>query len=281
MTTRILPPLAFSLLLLALPFGAAAAQASAARLDGDFVQGGLIIGTTDPRADVVFNGRTLRVSQDGRFVFGFGRDAPPRAELRVTLPDGTAETTAIEVAPRTYEVQRIDGLPGKMVTPSEADLTRIRADAAKVAEARAIDRPEPLFESGYAWPARGIITGVYGSQRILNGEPRRPHFGVDVAAPTGTPVGAAADGVVTLADDLYFTGGTVLLDHGFGLTSTYSHLQDVWVVEGQKLKQGEALGTVGATGRATGAHLDWRINWFDQRLDPALLVPPMPAPTSE
>jgi murein DD-endopeptidase MepM/ murein hydrolase activator NlpD len=168
-----------------------------------------------------------------------------------------------------------------MVTPSEADLARIRADAAKVAAARAIDRPEPPFESGYAWPARGIITGVYGSQRILNGEPRRPHFGIDIAAPTGTPVTAAADGVVAMADDLYFTGGTVILNHGYGLTTTYSHMQDVWVVEGQALRQGEPLGTVGATGRATGAHLDWRVNWFDQRLDPALLVPPMPPPVSE
>lgn len=281
MKTRIAAFLALGLALVALAIDPADARSAAARLEGSFVQGGLVTGTTDPGAEVTYNGRALRVSPNGRFVFGFGRDAPGQAELRVALPDGRTETIAIAIAPRTYQVQQIDGLPSRMVTPKEADLVRIRADAAKVAEARAVDRPEPMFESGYTWPATGIVTGVYGSQRILNGEPRRPHFGVDIAAPTGTPVNAAADGVVAMADDLYFTGGTVILDHGFGLTTTYSHLQAMWVVEGQKLRRGEPVGTVGATGRATGAHLDWRMNWFDQRLDPALVVPPMPAAPSE
>lgn len=281
MKTRIAAFLALGLALVALAIDPADARSAAARLEGSFVQGGLVTGTTDPGAEVTYNGRVLRVSPNGRFVFGFGRDAPPTGALRIALPDGRIETITVEVAPRTYDVQRINGLPGRMVTPKEADLVRIRADAAKVAEARTVDRPEPMFESGYTWPATGIVTGVYGSQRILNGEPRRPHFGVDIAAPTGTPVNAAADGVVAMADDLYFTGGTVILDHGFGLTTTYSHLQAMWVVEGQKLRRGEPLGTVGATGRATGAHLDWRMNWFDQRLDPALVVPPMPAAPSE
>jgi len=158
-------------------------------------------------------------------------------------------------------------------------LARIRAENARIAEARAVDRAEPMYESGFVWPAVGPISGVFGSQRVLNGEPRRPHYGVDVAAPPGTPVTAPADGVVAIAHpDMYYTGGTVLIDHGHGLTSVYSHLKEVWAKEGALLRQGDPIGSIGATGRATGPHLDWRINWFDQRLDPALLVPPMPAP---
>ncbi|MFQ5775330.1 MAG: M23 family metallopeptidase [Kiloniellaceae bacterium] len=255
----------------------AAAWAGAVRLDGDFIQGGLVFGATDPGARVRLDGRPVRVSPAGRFIFGFGRDAPEKAVLEVTLPDGAVERRALKVDKRTYRVQRIDGLPPKMVTPPEAVLARIRAEAALISAARALDRPQPLFESGFVWPALGPVTGVFGSQRILNGEPRRPHYGLDIAAPEGTPVKAPADAVVGLAEpDLYFTGGTVLLDHGHGLTSVYSHLKEVWVAKGQVLRQGDAIGTVGATGRATGAHLDWRVNWFDQRLDPALLVPPMP-----
>lgn len=256
----------------------APAAAEAVRLDGHFVQGGLVIGTTDAAARVRLDGRDVRVSKAGRFVIGFGRDAPAQAMLEIALPDGTRETRNLPVMPRAYPLQRIDGLPAKMVTPPDEVLARIRAEAAMIAEARAVDRPEPLFESGFDWPVLGPISGVFGSQRILNGEPRRPHYGVDIAAPEGTPVKAPADGVVVIARrDLYFTGGTVLLDHGHGLTSVYSHLKEVRVEEGQALRRGQVIGTVGATGRVTGAHLDWRLNWFDQRLDPALLVPPMPA----
>ena len=188
-----------------------------------------------------------------------------------------SRTRTFEIAKRSYNIQRIDGLPPNMVTPSEKELVRIRKENAKIGAVRKVDRPEPLFESGFVWPAKGRISGVYGSQRILNGEPRRPHFGVDVAAPVGTPITAPADGIVVLAeDDLYYTGGTVILDHGHGLTSAFLHMKDVTVQVGQHLAQGGMIGTLGATGRATGPHLDWRMNWFNQRVDPALLVPPMP-----
>jgi murein DD-endopeptidase MepM/ murein hydrolase activator NlpD len=248
-------------------------------LEGKLVQGGLVFGTTDPAAQVRLDGRPVRVSPAGRFLIGFGRDHAAEAHLEVTFPDGTTERRALAVAARDYEVQRIDGLPPKMVTPPDEVLARIRAEAERIAAARAVDRAEPLFESGFVWPAVGPISGVFGSQRILNGEPRRPHYGVDIAAPLGAPVVAPADGIVALAEhDMYYTGGTVLLDHGHGLTSVYSHLRDVTVVPGQRLRQGDPIGSVGASGRATGPHLDWRINWFEERLDPALLVPPMPAP---
>jgi murein DD-endopeptidase MepM/ murein hydrolase activator NlpD len=263
--------------LLALALADAPARAAELGLEGDFLQGGLVFGQAAPGAVVTLDGRRVRVTDAGRFIFGFGRDAPPNAVLEVAWPDGNVETRRLAVAKRDYKIQRIDGLPPKMVTPPDEVLARIRAENARIAEARAVDRAEPLFESGFVWPVLGPISGVFGSQRVLNGEPRRPHYGVDVAAPPGTPVTAPADGVVAIAHpDMYFTGGTVVLDHGHGLTSVYSHLQEVWAREGARLRQGDPIGSVGATGRATGPHLDWRINWFDQRLDPALLVPPMP-----
>ncbi len=227
-------------------------------------------------------GRRVRVTEAGRFIFGFGRDAPAEAALEVAWPDGRAETHRLVVAKRDYEIQRIDGLPPQMVTTPETVLARIRAENARIAAARALDRAEPLFESGFVWPVEGTITGVFGSQRVLNGQPRRPHYGIDIAAPAGTPIRAPADGVVAIADDdMYYTGGTVLIDHGHGLTSVYSHMKEVWVRQGARLSQGDLLGSVGASGRASGAHLDWRINWFDQRLDPGLLVPSIPAPGTE
>jgi hypothetical protein len=253
------------------------ARATELGLEGDFLQGGLILGRAAPGAKVTLDGRRVRVTEAGRFIFGFGRDAPPNAVLEVAWPDGKVEERHLAVAKRDYKIQRIDGLPPKMVTPPEAVLARIRTENGRIAEARAVDRAEPLYESGFVWPAVGPISGVFGSQRVLNGEPKRPHFGVDIAAPAGTPVTAPADGVVAIADDdMYYTGGTVLIDHGHGLTSVYSHLREVSVKEGARLRQGDVIGRIGATGRATGPHLDWRINWFDQRLDPALLVPPMP-----
>lgn len=269
-------------LLLALAAPWPVAWAGAARLDGTFAQGGLVHGTAAPGTRVTLNGRAVRVSPAGRFVFGFGYDAPATATFQAVAPDGAVERRTLAIAKRVYKEQRIDGLPPKMVTPPDSVLARIHADAALIAKARAVDRPEPLFESGFIWPVTGPITGVFGSRRILNGKPRRPHFGVDIAAPAGTPVKAAADGVVAVAStDMYYTGGTVLLDHGYGLTTVYSHMKEVRVRAGTRVRQGDVIGAVGATGRATGPHLDWRINWFDQRLDPAGLVPPMPASASQ
>jgi len=263
---------------LATVLAAGAAAAADLRLDGEFLQGGLVYGHTVPGAKVRLNDRAVRLTEAGGFIVGFGWDAPEEARLEVTFADGTREQRTLHVAKRTYKVQRIDGLPPKMVTPPPEVLARIQEENARIAAARAVDAPRPLYETGFIWPVTGPITGVFGSRRILNGEPRRPHFGVDVAAPEGAPVRAPADAVVAIADpDMYYTGGTVVLDHGHGLTSVYSHLKEIWVKAGDALRQGDPIGGVGRTGRATGVHLDWRVNWFDQRLDPALLVPPMPA----
>ncbi len=260
---------------------AATAKAGSLELDGVMKQGGVVYGKTDPAAEVRFEGRSLRVSEDGRFVFGFGRDFPESARVEVRYPDGSVETRDLTVAAREYRIQRIDGLPPSKVTPPEEVWERIKRENAEIAAARAQDRPAVAFLVPFQWPVEGRVSGVYGSQRVLNGIPKRPHFGIDIAAPTGTPIKAPAGGLVTLAAaDHYYTGGTVILDHGHGLTSAFLHLQEVRVSPGQTVEQGEVIGTLGATGRATGPHLDWRINWFDQRLDPAFFVPPMPDPDS-
>jgi len=265
--------LIFLLILLA----AAPAQAGGLELKGNFLQGGLVFGTTEPDAEVVLGDRKVRVSPEGRFLFGFGREAPGEATLSVRFADGSSEQRSLRIEKRTYKIQRINGLPRKMVTPPESEWPRIQAENARIAKLRQVDRPEPLFESGFKWPARGRISGVYGSQRVLNGEPKRPHYGVDVAAAVGTPIRAPADGVVVLAETgMYYTGGTVILDHGHGLTSAFLHMKDVRVTAGVRVRQGEMIGTLGGTGRVTGPHLDWRMNWFDQRVDPQLLVGPMP-----
>jgi murein DD-endopeptidase MepM/ murein hydrolase activator NlpD len=256
---------------------AATAAAAELPLEGAPVQGGLMRGRVAPGSAVWLDSQALRVSPDGRFVFGFDRDAAARAVLTVRHPDGREDRRVLAVARRTYDVQRVDGLRPREVTPSEQDLARIRAEAELIEAAKRRDTEGVGFSQEPAWPALGRISGVYGSQRILNGEPRAPHRGIDVAAPPGTPVGAMASGVVSLAEpDLYLTGGTVMIDHGHGVHSIYVHLRDVLVEVGQEMAQGAVLGTVGSSGRATGPHLHWGVYWFDRAVDPALLVGPMP-----
>ena len=258
---------------------AAARDAAPYTLEGQRVQGGLLLGRAEPGSKVWQDGQSVRVSQAGVFLLGFARDAPATSELRVVLPGGRALSETLSVDRREYRIQRIDGLPSAKVTPRKpADLKRIREDAAAIGKARARDDDRQDFLAGFKWPVLGPITGVYGSQRILNGKPRRPHFGVDVAAPTGTPVKAPAAGVVTLAvPDMFFSGGTLIIDHGHKLTSSFLHLHRLHVEPGDYVEQGELIAEVGATGRVTGAHLDWRMNLRDRRIDPQLLVPPMPA----
>lgn len=246
-------------------------------LEGTATQGGLLWGQTDPGNEVFLDGRQLRVSDDGRFILGFHRDAPSQATLTLRAPGGEGLMVPLTVTQRDYDIQRIDGLPSNMVTPPQDLLDRLERERAEVAEARSEDRDLPFALRPFIWPATGPISGVYGSQRILNGQPKQPHYGVDVAQPEGTPVVAPAGGVVTLAvTDHYYTGGTIIIDHGFGLTSAFLHLSAVVVTKGQEVAQGDLIGQIGATGRVTGAHLDWRMNWFEERIDPVLVVGPMP-----
>lgn len=254
-------------------------HALALTLEGKLVQGGMAIGKTNPEATVYFQGEPIRVSPDGQFLIGFGRDAEPKAMLEIHLASGGVEKHPLTIEKRTYKIQRIDGLPPRKVSPSEDDLTRIRKEIALVKKMRKKDAPRNDYSQSFIWPVTGRISGVYGSQRILNGTPKRPHYGVDIAAPTGTPVKAPIDGVVSLVhNDMFYSGGTLIVDHGHGLTTSYLHLHKILVKSGQTVKQGEVIAEVGATGRVTGPHLHWGMNWFETRLDPSLMVPPMPKP---
>jgi murein DD-endopeptidase MepM/ murein hydrolase activator NlpD len=247
------------------------------KLDGHLVQGGLVQGAVKQGTRVTLDGERVRVSKEGRFVVGFGYDAKPNHVLVARLPDGRSETRKLSIEKRKYDVQRIDGLPQDKVTPSDSELERIRAETALIVAARNHDTPTPWFRGGFVWPARGRISGVYGSQRILNGVPRAPHLALDIAAPVGTPVVAAAAGIVRLDHaDMYYTGGTLIIDHGHGVSTLYIHLSAVEVKNGDRVQQGQRIGAVGATGRATGPHLHWGLHWFDVKLDPALVVGPMP-----
>ncbi|MEJ2534222.1 MAG: M23 family metallopeptidase [Gammaproteobacteria bacterium] len=255
----------------------AAPAIQALELRGEPVQGAIILGKAEPGSEVRLDDRRLPVSERGDFVFGFGRDETGAVTLTVTPPDAAPIRREIVIAPRDYDIERVDGLPPATVTPPPEVLERIRLEGRLVAEARTRRDPRADSAEGFSWPAHGRLSGFYGSQRILNGEPRRPHFGVDVAAPTGSPVTAPAPGIITLAEpDLYYSGGTIILDHGHGLSSSFLHLSEVLVEPGQTVRQGDLIGRIGATGRASGPHLDWRMNWLDKRVDPRGLVGPMP-----
>ena len=235
--------------------------------------GGIYLGQAAPGSRIVYQQQPVRVAADGRFIIGFGRDAKLQQSYTEQFADGRSETVKLTLKPRQYDIQRLTGIAKKYVTPDESVLSRIRAEAEQVREARILDTDQSDLFNGFGWPVKGRISGVYGSQRYYNGKPGRPHYGLDIAVPTGTPVAAPADGIVRLADsDLYYSGGTIIIDHGHGLFSSFLHLSDVAVAVGAPVKRGEVIGAVGATGRVTGAHLDWRYNWFDQRLDPALLT---------
>lgn len=261
-------------LLLAAPALLVARTAAALELDGTLTQGALIVGRGVPGARAALNGRALRVSPEGAFAFGFGRDAPGSATLELKPRQAPPETHLLHVAARQYEEQRISGLPPAQVTPPPETMERIRREQAMLNAARAHDTPGANFAGGFIWPASGRISGVYGSRRILNGEPRAPHLGLDIAAPTGTPVAAAAGGIVRLAQpDFYFTGGSIVLDHGHTVMTFYIHLSRLLVRDGQEVGQGESIGLVGATGRVTGPHLHLGLFWAGTALDVALVLP--------
>jgi murein DD-endopeptidase MepM/ murein hydrolase activator NlpD len=267
-------PVPVLLFLLSMPL-AGAVDGVRLELEGSILQGGLLVARTEPGAAVEVDGRQVRVSPQGVFLVGAARDEEGPLAVIVTTLDRRTASASVSVSPRKYRIQRIDGLPAEKVTPPADVLERIRREAAMTRAARERDEERTDFLSGFEWPLEGPITGVYGSQRILNGEPRRPHFGVDVAGPVGTPVRAPADAVVSLVHaDMYYSGGTLVMDHGHGLSSTFIHLSRILVAEGDRVEKGQVVAEVGATGRVTGPHLDWRMNLFDVRLDPQLLVEP-------
>jgi murein DD-endopeptidase MepM/ murein hydrolase activator NlpD len=243
-------------------------QLNAIEFKGKFLQGHYIIGITDPSAKIIIDKKKVKVSDNGYFVFGIDRDR--KFDLTVTkIIDGKKEKIIKKVLKRKYNIQRIDGLEESKVTPPESVYKRIKEENNRIGEARAINSDLLFFKDQFIMPVEGIISGVYGSQRILNGKPKWPHYGIDIAAKQGTMIKSSGSGVVTMAeDDLYYTGGTIIMDHGHGISTIYSHLETVLVSVGDIINQGDIIGTVGSTGRSTGPHLDFRINWFQTRLDP-------------
>jgi hypothetical protein len=266
-----------------LPLAAGSAADDCVEIQGEPIEGGLIWGSVAPGTAVQLDDVALDVTADGYFVAAFHRDAPASSTLTV----GESCSVPLSVAQREYRVSRVEGVPQRTVTPPPEQLERIRRERALVANAKAqrIERSDWLMQIDglFQWPVKGRISGVYGSQRVYNGTPGNPHYGVDVAVPTGTPVHAPAAGRVTLAEpDLFYSGGTVILDHGYGLSSSFLHMSRLDVAVGDELAPGDLIGAVGATGRATGPHLDWRMSWRDRRVDPQRLVPAIqPVPSRD
>ena len=241
----------------------------AVTFEGKFIQGSFILGKTEPGSEVFIDKKKVKVTDDGYFAFGLGRDRKNDIVIKIN-----EKKIVKKVFKREYQIQRIDGLEEKKVTPPEEVYERIKRENKWIGEARAINSDLAFFKNKFINPLENaIVTGVYGSQRILNGKPKWPHYGIDFAAEEGTEIKAMLDGIVTLAEpDLFYTGGTIIFDHGHGISTLYMHMKTLMVKKGQKVNQGDVIGTVGSTGRSTGAHLDVRLNWFQTRLDPATVL---------
>lgn len=260
-------------LLSALVLATFSVNSLAVELKGHLTQGGLVTGKLSDAQSVSLNDTPLKLSKNGDFVFGFGRDAKTNHTLSWVDTNGKKHTQNLIITKRDYNIDKITGVAKKYVSPPKSVSERISREAVAVRNARAVNSDLTYFLDPVLKPAQGRISGVYGSQRYFNGEPRRPHFGLDIANKTGSPVYAPIGGTVVFAEpDLYYSGGTLILDHGHGITSTYIHLSKLDVNVGDKVKQGNKVAEIGATGRVTGPHLDWRFNWKGERLDPGLLM---------
>ncbi len=241
----------------------------AVTFEGNFIQGSFILGQTKPGSEVYIDKKKIRVTSNGTFAFGLGRDR--KNDVVITI---NKKKIIKKVLKRKYNIQRIDGLEEKKVTPPEEVYERIKRENKWIGEARVINSDLTFFKEKFINPLENaIVTGVYGSQRILNGKPKWPHYGIDFAADKGTKIKAMLDGIATLVEpDLFYTGGTLIFDHGHGISTLYMHMEKIFVKKGEQVKQGDIIGTVGSTGRSTGAHLDVRLNWFNVRLDPATVL---------
>jgi murein DD-endopeptidase MepM/ murein hydrolase activator NlpD len=253
-----------------LALGAAPSQAAVRfTVSGAMEQGSLALGSAPPGSSVALDGRPLAVTADGRFAFGFDYNQTRASLVTVRYPDGGGDSQSFTPTVRQYETQRVNGLPPETVTPPPEVRARIAREAETIYLARLSDGPGSDFLSGFDWPAPGIESGVFGSQRIDNGVAMAPHFGVDMAAPVGTPIHAPADGRVSISDDYYLDGGFTLIDHGQGVSTSYLHQSARKVAAGDAVRRGQLIGLIGQTGRATGPHLHWAMNWFEVRLDPS------------
>lgn len=257
------------------PAADATSALAVVRIPASAPQASLVEGTVPPGSTLIYAGRAVRIAPDGRFVVGVAREQTGELTLNLTLPDGATRKLAVTITPRTFPTERVNGVPEKTVKPPPEIAARIEREQALVNAVRTRDDDRNEFEEHFIWPVQGRISGVFGSQRIYNGTPGAAHSGVDIAAAKGTPIHAPAGGIVSFANpDLYLTGGTVLIDHGHGVSSNFLHMSRIDVTVGEHVSQGQIIGLVGATGRATGPHMHWGMNWFDVRIDPQTVVPP-------
>jgi murein DD-endopeptidase MepM/ murein hydrolase activator NlpD len=255
---------------------------SAVGIPPNVQQGSLLFGFAPPGSTLGYAGRNVRIARDGRFVVGIAREQTGVVTLKLIKPDGSDNTLTVPIVPRSFPVERVEGVPEKTVNPPPDIAARIEREQAEVEAVRTRDDDRDDFEMHFIWPVQGRISGVFGSQRIYNGTPKSAHSGVDIAAKQGTAIHAPAGGIVTFANpDLYLTGGTVLIDHGHGVSSNFLHMSRIDVKVGDRVEQGQVIGLVGATGRANAPHMHWGMNWFDVRVDPMLLMTPpgQPPPT--
>lgn len=241
-------------------------------LPDELTQGGFYVGKVAADSKLWLGDQKLKLSPEGYFAFGLNWKQGGMVKFRLLDAKGAEYPQRLTVSKQKYDVQHIDGLPPKMVTPPREVLNRIKADSTRVKKARTTDSDRQDFRRDFIWPVRGRISGKFGNHRILNGTPKSPHTGMDIAAPTGTPIMAPLGGEVTMVSDLYYTGNTLIIDHGFGVSTVFAHMNTVTVRMGQHIRQGDKIGTVGATGRATGPHLHWGLNWYKERLNPELVL---------
>jgi len=263
------------------PFARATENPPRIVLAGSMKQGSLVVARARGARRVHVDGTAVSVSPEGMFAFGFAFDQTKPSHLSVGYADGSSDDSDVTPEIRQYEVQSITGLPPSLVTPSPEDQARIQREHALVAEARKTDSDAIWFSEPFDWPANGIISGLFGSQRILNGVPGAPHFGVDIAAAVGAPIRAPVNGTVLIAQEFFLEGGYTMLDHGHGVFTGYMHQSRLLVKQGDRVERGQQIGLVGKTGRATGPHVHWSLNWFQVRLDPSLSARlPAPAPAN-
>ena len=241
----------------------------AVEFKGKFIQGHYIIGKTESNTEIIIDKKKVKVSSDGYFAFGIEKER----KLDIVIIEGN-RTIIKKIQKRKYNIQKIDGLPQKKVTPPEEFYARIKRENKLIGEARDIESDLQFFKEKFVIPVDdAIITGVYGSQRVLNGIPKWPHYGLDFAQKKGTPVKAMNNGIVTLAEtDLFYTGATLIFDHGHGISTLFMHMDKIFVNVGDHVKTNDIVGTIGTSGRSTGPHLDIRLNWFGTRLDPATIL---------
>ncbi len=238
------------------------------KIFGCFCEGGLITGNIKDGNILKIDNKQIEVFEKGRFIFAFGRKYKEKIKIEVNN-----KVEEFAVLKKKYKIENIKGLPRKKVEPSKEDLKKIISDANKIKEAKKIGYRTRFFNEKFILPSKGRMSGFYGSQRILNSKPRRPHAGIDIAAREGTSVVAPSSGIVKLVEkDMFFTGNTLIVDHGLGLISIFAHLKEVFVEKGENVFQGKKIGSIGMTGRATGPHLHWGVYLNDKSVDPEVLL---------